>query len=349
MQNPGIPLLRRGTLSKIPAAFAVVIAMVLFSELTLAAKSSSAMDQGGPDKHNSVTVAALKFGTLNWELQTMQAQSFDRNNQFQLQVMPLAGMTATRTALKSGSADVIVADWMWVSRQRDMGDKLQFIPYSLSIGKVVLAKGSHIKSLQDLQGKRIGIAGGPLSKGWLLLRALGLKQGIDLKAATEQQYGAPPLLNASLERGRLDAVVTFWHFAARLEGQGYPVLTDLKAVSKALGMNSDLPMLGYVFHQRWAEENPALVASLQRASAQTKSYLLQHDDAWSTLRPMMQASDEAVFQQLKKEFLAGIPEPLQQQQWVDAQQMFRLLAELGGDKLVGDSRQLDNDTFWRQH
>lgn len=296
---------------------------------------------------SEIRVATLKFGTLNWELTTIQQQGLDHSNGFALKVLPMAGMTATRTALESGAADVVVADWLWVNRQRAMGDKLQFIPYSSSIGKVMLAKGSGIHSLADLRGKRIGVADGPLGKGWLLLRALGLKQGIDLQRDTEQKYGAPPLLNVALERGQIDALITFWHFAAKLEAHDFPVLYNLKDVSRQLGMDSNLPMLGYVFHQDWAQRHPDRVAALQRASSQAKAYLHSHDEAWQTLRPLMKASDDAVFRALKNGFLAGTPAPLSSQQLQDAGRMFDLMARLGGKKLVGDSRSLDPVTFWR--
>ncbi len=295
-----------------------------------------------------IRVAVLKFGTVNWELSTMAGQGFDSANGFELKVLPLAGMTATRTALMSGAADVIVADWIWTSRQRDRGQALQFIPYSSAVGKLMLKKGSPVKSLADLQGLRIGIAGGPASKGWLLLRALGLQQGIDLKAVTEQQYGAPPLLNAALQQGQLDAVITFWHYAARLEGQGYPALYDLRGIGRQLGMKSELPMLGYVFRQQWAEAHPQLVAALQAASRQTKTLLQQQPRAWQPLRASMKAGSESVFEQLRDGYLAGIPTPLSADQISDAGQMFRLLARVGGEQLVGDSRALDRDTFWQQ-
>ncbi|MEH6472576.1 MAG: ABC transporter substrate-binding protein, partial [Halopseudomonas sp.] len=227
-----------------------------------------------------VRVAALKFGTLSWELETIRRQALDRAEGFSLQVMPLAGMSATRTALMSGSVDVIVADWIWVSRQRSRGEALQFIPFSTSIGELVLTKESSITSLADLKGKRIGIAGGPASKGWLLLRAQAMQQGIDLLATTEQQYGAPPLLSASLQQGRLDAVITFWHYAARLKAQGYPVLFNLKQTSAQLGLESQLPMLGFVFRQSWAELYPGRLAALARASRSAKSYLQHTPAAW---------------------------------------------------------------------
>lgn len=293
-----------------------------------------------------VRVAALKFGTLNWELETIRQQAFDKQQGIELKVTLLAGMSATRTALLSGSADVIVADWIWVSRQRQQGQKLQFLPFSSSIGQVVLAKNSKLKSIGELAGKRIGIAGGPASKGWLLLQARALQLGIDLKQQSEQQYGAPPLLNAALERGQLDAVVTFWHFAARLRAQGYPVLTDLKQISQQLGLNSELPMLGYVFQQSWAERYPEQVAALSQASNAAKTYLLQNPNAWSSIRPLMRAADEESFAQLKQGYLAGMPAQLSDSQVNDASQMFALLHRIGRTRLMGETSELDPTGFW---
>ncbi|WP_207061188.1 ABC transporter substrate-binding protein [Motiliproteus sp. SC1-56] len=303
--------------------------------------SSLANAQAAP-----VRVAALKFGTLNWELETLKRQGFDQRHGIDLQVSLLAGMSATRTALLSGAADVIVADWIWVSRQRQQGQQLQFVPFSNAIGEVLLAKGVQVESLADLAGKRIGIAGGPTSKGWLLLQARALQQGLDLKQATEQQFGAPPLLNAALERGQLDALVTFWHFGARLKAQGYPVFTDLKQVSRELGLNSELPMLGYVFHQSWAERYPERVRGLVRASEDAKNLLQHQPEAWAAIRPLMRADDEASFEQLKQGYLAGRPKPLSPEQVADAAKMFALLYRIGGEQLMGDAERLDPAGFW---
>ena len=293
-----------------------------------------------------VDIAALKFGTLNWELQTIHQQGFDRAHGVELKVTPLASMSATRTALLSGSSDVIVADWIWVSRQRQQGQALQFLPFSNAIGKLVLAKNSGIASIEDLIGKRIGIAGGPASKGWLLLRARALQLGIDLAQHSEQQYGAPPLLNAALARGQLDAVVTFWHFAARLQAQGYPVLTDLKQISRELGLDSELPMLGFVFRQSWAEQHPDRVMALYQASSLAKDYLHQHPEAWQQLKPLMRVDGEADFEALKQGYLAGTPKPLTLEQIDHAGQMFALLKQIGGHALMGEAGNLDRAGFW---
>ena len=56
-----------------------------------------------------------------------------------------------------------------------------WIPYSANIGALMVKGDGSVRALPDLKGKRIGVAGGPLDKSWLLLLAYGREAaGIDL-------------------------------------------------------------------------------------------------------------------------------------------------------------------------
>ena len=137
-----------------------------------------------------VRAAVLKIGTVNWELDTIKRNGFDKAAGFELVVQPFADKGATRVALEGGEADVAVADWIWVARQRAAGKDYVFIPYSKAVGGVVVGKDSTAKSLQDLKGAKIGIAGGPVDKSWLILQAYAEQEyGMDLAAGTEQVFG----------------------------------------------------------------------------------------------------------------------------------------------------------------
>lgn len=294
-----------------------------------------------------VRVAVLAYGTVNWELSALKEAGLDRAHGFRLETLPLAGMTATRTALKSGAVDMAVADWFWVARQRATGSRFQLLPFSSSVGKLMVAADAPMQSLEDLRGKRLGIAGGPLSKGWLLLRAVALEQGWDPADSLHLQFGAPPLLNAALRQGQLDALVTFWHYAARLEARGFRVLTDLDGLGERLGLKTRLPLLGYVFAQDWAEHHPGLVAAFNQARRDARSDLAESDEPWTRLRPRLRAPDEGVYLRLRQGYLAGTPEPLTEAHLADARRLFARLAELGGRDLVGPASALDLDVFWR--
>jgi NitT/TauT family transport system substrate-binding protein len=69
---------------------------------------------------------------------------------------------AGKIALKGGAADVVVSDWLWVARERALGDNLVFYPYSSALGAVMVLANAQIRSVGDLKNKKLGIAGGPL-------------------------------------------------------------------------------------------------------------------------------------------------------------------------------------------
>lgn len=288
----------------------------------------------------------LKFGTVNWELQTIRTHQLDRAEGFQLDVVPYAGKLATTTALHGEAVDLIVNDWFWVSRQRSAGRGYGFLPYSRMNGAVMVATDSDINTLADLQGKQVGIAGGPVDKNWLLIQALARQQyGFDLKQRIDAVYGAPPLLAKKLQSGELDAVITFWHYAARLEAVGFKRLIDVGEALQQLGMPADVPMVGYVFSPALSQNNPALIQAFDRAARRAKEILATRPDAWLTLKPLMNADSEASFQLLKSGYQSGIPAHWGKAEREQAEQLFQLLAALGGEALVGQATTLAPGTF----
>lgn len=161
-----------------------------------------------------VRLGALKFGTVSWELDTIKHHGFDAENGIDLDVAYFAGEDATNVAMLAGGVDIIVTDWLWVSRQRSSGDDVAFVPYSSAVGAIMVKDASPIRTPADLVDRKIGVAGGPLDKSWLLLQALFRRDyGIDLPARNEIVFGAPPLISEKAMQGELDAVLNFGIFA----------------------------------------------------------------------------------------------------------------------------------------
>ena len=158
----------------------------------------------------------------------------------------MATNQAGPVALLSGEADVIVSDWPWALRQRAMGEHVKFAPYSSALGAVMVAPNSPIKKLADLKGKKLGVAGGAIDKSWLLLRAYSKKElGTDIAELALPSYGAAPLLTEETRSGRLDAVLNFWTYAARLEGDNYRTVIGMDDVLKALGIEPVPALVGF--------------------------------------------------------------------------------------------------------
>jgi NitT/TauT family transport system substrate-binding protein len=207
--------------------------------------------------------------------------------------------------------------------------------------------GSDIKSAADLKGRRIGVVGGPLDKSWLILRAYAQKDfGIDLAADSEPVFGAPPLLNEELARGRIDAVLTYWHYAARLEARGAKPLLAVTDMIRKLGIAHDAPMLGYAFQEEWGVRQSKLVDSFVAASREAKALLAESKDEWNRLAPQIGTDDPAALSALQAGFRAGIPDQWAQAERQAAMDLYAILMALGGEKLVGRATSVDPKTFW---
>lgn len=293
-----------------------------------------------------IKAAVLQSGTVNWELDTILNHDFDGAHGFELEVMGVAGGDAAQIALLAGEVDTIVSDWLWVARQRANGEDFVFIPYSKAVGGVLVAGDSTATSLADLRGGKIGIAGGPLDKSWLILRAYAQNQsGFDLKEETEQVFGAPPLIAETAIAGDVDGAINFWHFAAKMKAAGMRELVSVDEAARALGLDPETPLLGYVVRGSMVAEHPELVAALAEASRDAKALLASDPAAWEPLRERMRAGNEAEFEELKAGFIAGIPA----QGAVDvaaAAKMMAVMIDLGGDELVGDMDALPDGVFW---
>jgi NitT/TauT family transport system substrate-binding protein len=293
-----------------------------------------------------ITVGTLENGTVAWELETIRDRGLDTANGFSLKILPLAGNPATQVAMQGGEVDTIVSDFLWVAQQRASGADFVFLPYSTAVGGVMVRGDSTVQTLADLKGKKIGIAGGPVDKSWLILRAWSRRNGgEDIAATTEQIFGAPPIIMNALDSGEIDAAINFWHFQAKMEAAGAREIIDVGTAARDLGLDPGTPLLGYVLRESWIAENPELARGLAAASAEAKRILATDDAQWDKLRPIMNADNDAEFAALREGWRAGIPAS----QTVDpaaAQRMFSVMAELGGDELTGGLTELPEGLFW---
>jgi NitT/TauT family transport system substrate-binding protein len=212
----------------------------------------------------------------------------------------------------------------------------------------MVSADSPVRSLADLAGRRIGVAGGPLDNTWLLLQGYARRQaGIDLAATAEIVYGAPPLLGEAARSGEVDAILTYWHFCARLEAQGFRTVISGQEVARGLADVGSVAALGWVFSEAWASANPEAVEGLLRASAETKSLLSTSNEAWDRLsRDGVLPDDGAALAALRDRYREGIPARPVEEEEVDAARLYAILAELGGEQLVGAAPGLAPGTYW---
>jgi NitT/TauT family transport system substrate-binding protein len=295
----------------------------------------------------TLRLAIQKTGTVAWELDVVRAHGLDKKAGLTIKTLELASPEAGKIALRGGSADVIVADWLWVSRERDLGAKLEFYPYSSALGAVMVPSNSPIKTLADLKGKRLAVAGGPIDKSWLLLQAAAKKNGVDLAAQANVVYGAPALLAGKMLQGGMDAMLNYWNFCARLEAKGFRRVVGIETLLPQFGVSGRLSMIGYVFSEAFAAAHPKTLAAFLDATREAKHILLTSDAEWERLAPLTGASDAAALKIYRDRYREGIPQRPVAAEEVDARALYHVLARLGGPALVGQGKELSPGTFYR--
>jgi NitT/TauT family transport system substrate-binding protein len=291
-------------------------------------------------------VASVKFGSLSWLLETIRAEGLDKKHGLSIDVIEIASNQASPVTLYGGSADVVVSDWTWALRQRGMGETLKFSPFSGSLGAVMVPEDSPIKSLEDLAGKRLGVAGSSSDKSWLLLRAYTKRKlGRDIAQLAVPQFGAAPLLAEQAKDGRLDAVLNFWTFAARLEGSGFRRLISMSDVMKDLGVDPQPALVGFVWKQSTEERLGKEIEALLAAAAEANAILAKSDAAWERLRPLLKAATDAEFAALRAGYVAGIPGRWSEGDMASAEKIMNLLVEGGDTELMGHGTRFDPGLF----
>ena len=306
-----------------------------------------ALGQGASAAADKVRIVAQRTGTLAWELDVARHHGLDQKAGLAFEVVMLASPMAQKVALKGATADVIVADWIWVARERALGGNLLFHPYSSAAGALMVPPGSPLKSLADLKERSIGVGGDAIDKSWILLRALAARQGVTLTRDSRISYGAPPLITEKARQREFDAVLTYWNFSAKLRTDGFTVLMDMADVEKALGAKDAVAMLGYVFDQSWALADRSRTDRFLNVMKQAKAILSQSDEEWRRIAPLVQADDEASLHALRDAYRVGVPKRSVAAEAEDSATMFKVLLETGGAELVGPVRSFDAGMFYQ--
>ena len=302
---------------------------------------------GSSARADRIRLAVQRTGTLAWELDVIKTHGLDRKHDLAIEAIELASTEAGKIALKGGSADLMLSDWLWVARERSLGDAMVFYPSSSTLGAVMVPGPSPIREIADLKGRKLAVAGGPLDKSWLQLQALARRSGVDLRRQATVVYGAPPLLTEKALQGETDATLTFWNFCAELEGKGFKRALGVDQIMTSLGAKAPIAIVGYTFDGAWAARNRAAVDRFLIATRQAKDILAGSEAEWQRLARRIGTTDADTLAIYRRRYGEGIVRRPLADEEADARALYRVLAEVAGTELVGPARELAPGTFYQ--
>jgi NitT/TauT family transport system substrate-binding protein len=314
--------------------------------IAILAIAAGALMTSGAEAADRLRIAIQKTGTASWEIEVIKARGLDKAANLDIETTELASTEAGKIALEGGAVDMVIGDWLWAARERTLGDKLLFTPYSSALGAVMAPKDSPVHAIADLGGRSIGVAGGPLDKSWLLLRAAALSAGLDLTKEAKPSYGAPPLIAEKLVQGETETALEYWNFSADLEGRGFRRAIEIVDIQKALGATGPLAMTGYVFSESFAASNKDALRRYFAAAAEARKILAEDPSAWAPIKARLRLKDDAALAVYRQRYLEGIPKRSVAEEAADANVLYRRLTELGGEALVGKAKELDPGLFY---
>ena len=293
-------------------------------------------------------IGVQKTGTFAWQLDVIKRHGLATAANLDLKLTELSSPDAGKLALNAGSVDVAVVDWLWVARERALGTRLQFYPYSTAIGAIMVKQDAPLHSLADLKGHTLSVAGGPLDKSWLIVQAAAIRRGFDLKRGVTLQYGAPPLMFQKTLQGESQANLNYWNFCARLEARGYRPLYDVRTAQTDLGLKEPLALTGYVFSEKFALAHKDAIERFLTVAQKANDILQQSDAEWEALRPLMQAEDQATFLAYRDRTREGIPRRTIAAEETDARTLFRTLTDIAGPALLGSVKEIPPGMYYHR-
>lgn len=317
-----------------PALVLALAALVTFAGLAGAAET--------------VRLAVQATGTVRWELSAMQALGLDAANAINLEIREVADARAGQLALQTGTVDIILSDFVFVSVARAKGSDLTLVPHSLAVGGLLVDPQAGIAGLADLKGKRLAVSGSPVDKSFVILSAAYRKEtGGTLADDAVLRFGAPPLINELFEKGEADAALNLWNWNARAIAGGKIELVSIPDLLQSLGITETPPLLGWTFSEAWAKAHPAAIKGFLDASFATKQRLQRDGALWDTLKPLMQVDGQpALFPLLRDAYRAGIVASHDPAATGPAEDLLGILLATGGLDIAGGLSSLYPGTFW---
>ncbi|MFC3860883.1 ABC transporter substrate-binding protein [Deinococcus antarcticus] len=293
----------------------------------------------------TISIGNQAGGTLAWVLFAIDRYGIGQELGLKVNTTTYASKDATRVALRSGAAQIVVDDFIEVSLLRQKGFPVSAVyPFSLLTGGVIVPEGAGIQSVADLKGKTLG-ATSLTDKTLLLLRAYTrAKIGFDVQDASKVVAVSSPLMEQFMQRGEIQAGIPFWHHAARMVSGGkYRQVISSGELLRGLGLPQNVPQLYIVARN---DTDPEALRLFLKAVSLAQQKMKTDDAFWPAMlnANLYALPDRTQLPALRTQWAAGLPKGWSVSDLNATLLLTRKLIQVAGPDVVGLSR-LDTRAF----
>jgi NitT/TauT family transport system substrate-binding protein len=244
-------------------ALTVAAATALTGCSALGSDDSNASSTGGGLEKSKIKVAILPTVDTAPLWLALDAGYF-KDEGLEVETVVAASGQAAMTKAISGETDIAISSYMpfFVAKSTGTAD-IQLVADATSISPksfaIVTVPNSPVKTINDLQGKRIAMTARNTASD-LLAKSLMKDHGVDGSKVNWVQIPFPNVA-AALQQGQVDAALLpepFLSQAAKTAG-AIPVI-DVNT-----GATQDFPLSGFGALTKWVKANPKTLAAFQRA------------------------------------------------------------------------------------
>jgi NitT/TauT family transport system substrate-binding protein len=171
---------------------------------------------------------------------------------------------------------------MDLARNHEQGyPAVGFHPFMRWGNMIVVPKDSELRTIADLRGLRLG-AYSVNSLDWIVLTAAAQKlHGFDPADENEVTVAAPGLLNGLIERGSVQAILTYADMGIKLIGTGeYRLLASIDQVMAEAEISQAAPFLFYGCDVDYYAENPDVIEGFVAAYREALEILRDDPQLW---------------------------------------------------------------------
>lgn len=286
----------------------------------------------------TVRVSLPPFGSQAFIVDMIETQGLGEKHGITIERHEFSGPPAHYLQITGDVSDIAAATWLELQQNQARGLRVVGVGPNLRyINPMVVGVNSGIESIEDLKGKRIAVYFQAGTDVLAARAAIQQKYGFDFFTENDVTSADAPLLSTQLERGDVDAILTFSNFAAALvaEGKGRILFVVADLLNEVFGVSMDAPFGVYITSANVANNYPERIERFLAAYLDAVDILVTDDSVWPALAESRGITDPAALTEFMESERQGFATEWNDSVFDGFEEMFNTLLAIGGQDVVG--------------